>query len=69
MSTKTWIGVIIIVIMVLGAIGYTYLSTVTTLPPIGLGLAIDQWLFRGILVVAGILLAIWYFRLKPGAKQ
>lgn len=68
MSGKYWIGTIIIALMVLAAVGWTYLSTVTTLPPIGLGLAIDPWVFRGLLVLAGIILAVLYFRMKPASN-
>ena len=64
MTTKQWVGSIIIIVMVLAAIGYTYLSTITELPAIGLGLAVNPWVFRGILVVAGVLLALWYFSMN-----
>lgn len=68
MKAGTWFGIIVIVLLLAFAIYWTYLSTVTTLPAIGLGMTINRWVQFGGLIVLGVIL--WYvFRALASKKK
>lgn len=43
MTRGAWAGIIVVALLLAATVTWTYLSTVTELPALGFGLAINRW--------------------------